>query len=234
MLRKPHTARELLAGHPYQPWTAEVSGGESRWPATLAVIAAIVIQYVLPDKLLPGPRYLLPGLEAVLLLPLVIANPRRLDHDSRDMRWLSIILIGVVNAANAVSLVLLVRYLLHGGKTDGRTLIYAAIGVWLTNVIVFALWFWEIDRGGPIARARPNAPLPGFLFPQMITTGVSPVSWAPTFLDYLYVAFTNATAFSPTDTMPLTARAKVLMSVESIAALLTSVLVIARAVGILK
>jgi hypothetical protein len=148
VLRKPHTARELLAGHPYQPWTAEVSGGESRWPATLAVIAAIVIQYVLPDKLLPGPRYLLPGLEAVLLLPLVIANPRRLDHDSRDMRWLSIILIGVVNAANAVSLVLLVRYLLHGGKTDGRTLIYAAIGVWLTNVIVFSLWFGRSTAAG--------------------------------------------------------------------------------------
>jgi uncharacterized membrane protein len=232
--RKSPVAREPEEiAAPAHRWSALASGGESRWPATLAVVAAIVIQYVLPDKLLPGPRYLLPALETVLLIPLVLVNPRRLDHDSRDTRWLSITLIAVVNAANAASLVLLVRYLLHGGKADGRTLIYAAIGVWLTNIIVFALWYWEIDRGGPITRARPNPPPPGFLFAQMTTPGLSSVAWAPTFVDYLYVAFTNATAFSPTDTMPLTRTAKMLMLVQSLASLTTIAIVGARAVNIL-
>jgi len=224
----------LGSTHPHRPWSARPSGGEPRWPATLAVLAAIVIQYALPDKLVPGPRYLIPALAAPLLIALVIANPRRYHRGSRDLRWLSITLIAVINAANAASLVLLVRYLLTGGKADGRTLIYAAIGVWLTNVIVFALWFWEIDRGGPIARARPGAPAPAFLFPQMATPGLTAAPWAPTFADYLYVAFTNASAFSPTDTMPLTRPAKMLMLVQSLASLATIAIVGARAVNILS
>ena len=224
----------LGSTHPHRPWSARPSGGEPRWPATLAVLAAIVIQYALPDKLVPGPRYLIPALAAPLLIALVIANPRRYHRGSRDLRWLSITLIAVINAANAASLVLLVRYLLTGGKADGRTLIYAAIGVWLTNVIVFALWFWEIDRGGPIARARPGSPAPAFLFPQMATPGLTTAPWAPTFADYLYVAFTNASAFSPTDTMPLTRPAKMLMLVQSLASLATIAIVGARAVNILS
>src|SRR5450759_919189 len=154
----PPPPRPSLGGtHPHRPWSARPSGGEPRWPATLAVLAAIVIQYALPDKLVPGPRYLIPALAAPLLIALVIANPRRYHRGSRDLRWLSITLIAVINAANAASLVLLGLYLLSGGKADGRTVIYAAIGVWLTNVIVFALWFWEIDRG---VDQRPAVGLP--------------------------------------------------------------------------
>ena len=109
-----------------------------------------------------------------------------------------------------------------------------AIQIWLTNVIVFGLWYWELDRGGPGARCRENHREPDFLFPQMSTPAAAPPSWAPRFLDYLYVAFTNATAFSPTDTLPLTAWAKVLMAIQSLASLLTVALVAARAVNILQ
>ena len=112
-------------------------------------------------------------------------------------------------------------------------LIFAAMQIWMTNVIVFGLWYWELDRGGPSARCRTSHREPDFLFPQMSTPAAAPPDWAPMFVDYLYVAFTNATAFSPTDTLPLTTWAKVLMAVQALASLLTVALVAGRAVNIL-
>ncbi|MDQ6920141.1 MAG: hypothetical protein M3256_25775 [Actinomycetota bacterium] len=147
---------------------------------------------------------------------------------------LAITLIAVVNLANLYSVVLLAYYLIHGGKAGGHELILSSIAIWLTNVAIFGLWYWEIDRGGPGARTHPVQQPPEFLYPQMSNPALAPADWRPTFLDYLYVSLTNATAFSPTDTMPLSRRAKALMSIQSLASLLTVALVAARAVNILS
>lgn len=133
-----------------------------------------------------------------------------------------------------VSLALLVHFLiLGGGRGIGTRLLIESIKVWLTNVLVFALWYWELDRGGPRVRGLPEHREPDFLFPRMSTPGCAPTHWAPHFADYLYVSFTNATAFSPTDTMPLTRGARMLMLIQALASLLTIALVAARAVNIL-
>jgi len=146
----------------------------------------------------------------------------------------AIVLIVLINVSNVVSLVELVDKLLFGTKAGGRALIIASVPIWLTNVIVFGLWYWELDRGGPACRLQPDHPRPDFLFPQMTAPGATSEPWSPTFLDYLYTSFTNATAFSPTDTMPLTPWAKLLMMVQSLASLLLVALVISRAVNILS
>lgn len=147
---------------------------------------------------------------------------------------MSIGLIAVVTAANFAAEGLLVHYLLKGGGSGGRSLVLSAAQIWFTNVAVFGLWFWEVDRGGPHMRTAPEPRAPDFLFPQMGAPESSPRGWRPAFLDYLYVAFTNASAFSPTDAMPLSVRIKSLMLIESIASFLTVGLVAARAVNILN
>jgi hypothetical protein len=163
-----------------------------------------------------------------------VAVPVRHARETAAHRIASLGLIAVVNAANVASLVLLVNSLLNGGASGGTLLVFAAMQIWLTNVIVFGLWYWELDRGGPSARCHEQHREPDFLFPQMTLPAAAPADWTPRFLDYLYVAFTNATAFSPTDTMPLTMWAKILMAVQSLASLLTVALVAARAVNILQ
>ncbi len=210
-----------------------ISSGESRWPATAAVTVALLIYVLLPDRLTPGPRYLLPVMELVLLIPLVIANPSRLTPESTNLRALSIALIALINAANAVSLVLLVRFLLRGGRANGRELVLAGVGIWVTQVLVWSLWYWELDRGGPVARCSVDHGPPDFLFPQMENPAVTNRRWSPRFVDYLYLSLTNSTAFSPTDTMPLSARAKLLMGGQALVSLTTIAIVGARAVNIL-
>lgn len=153
--------------------------------------------------------------------------------EASEVRVVSTSVIALLNLANVVSVALLVDHLLYGGITRGRPLLYGAVSVWLTNIIVFGLWFWELDRGGPVARARTNERHPDFQFPQMVTPEVAQPDWAPGFIDYLYVAFTNAAAFSPTDTMPLTRASKALMSAESLVSIVTVGIVAARAVNIL-
>jgi hypothetical protein len=218
---------------PAHGWDAP-SRGESRWPATAAVLIALAIQLALPGRLTLGPRYLVPGLAAALLLPLAIGNPSRLSHESRDLRVISLALIGLLGCANTYALALLVKLLLAGGTTAGRQLIYAAVGIWLTNIVVFGLAYWELDRGGPSGRARCDHPPPDFLFPQMSIPQLGDRPWFPGFVDYLYVALTNGTAFSPTDAMPLTQRTKLLMGLQSVVSLITLALVAARAVNILS
>jgi uncharacterized membrane protein len=211
------------------------SRGEPRWPALLAVIAAIALQLVLPDKLLEGlgNRALIPALEGALIVVLLIANPGLISKEQSRLRVVGVALIALITVANVVSLIELINALLYGTKAGGRSLVYASVPVWLTNVIVFGLWYWELDRGGPAARQLPEHPRPDFLFPQMSTPGSAP-GWTPDLLDYLYTSFTNATAFSPTDTMPLTAWAKLLMMLQSLASLVTVAVVISRAVNILS
>jgi uncharacterized membrane protein len=204
------------------------------WGPQLVVAGAIVLDVFLPDKLVLGPRWLLPSVEGLLLIGLAVASPHpRLRH-STLRRDVAIGLIGLVSAVNIFSLVELVRYLLQGHTAHGRPLIGAGIVLWVTNVLLFGLWYWELDRGGPIERAMNPDNQADFLFPQMDKAEFAPRGWMPGLIDYLYVSFTNATAFSPTDTMPLTPTAKVLMSAQSLASLLIIGLVVARAVNILQ
>ncbi|MEW2164827.1 hypothetical protein AB0912_17825 [Streptomyces sp. NPDC007084] len=219
--------------------------GEARLPGVLATLIAIALYLALPQQLLIAPRYVLPTLEVLLLVPLIAINPRRLTRQTRMFRVLSLTLVAVIAVSNLVALGILINELVYAGVKDGRDLLVAALQVWLTNIIVFGLAFWELDRGGPVSRTqlpRAELPLADFRFSQdenddaveEVADGASGTSdWVPTLVDYLYVSVTNSTAFSPTDTMPLTSRAKIMMSVESVSALLTSLLVIARAVSIL-
>ncbi len=211
------------------------SGGESRWPALLAVLAAISLQLVLPDALIRGlgNRALIPALEGALIVVLLVVNPGRISKEESRLRMIGVALIALISVANMVSLIELIHALLYGSSASGRSLVYASAPIWLTNVIVFGLWYWELDRGGPAYRRLSEHRQPDFLFPQMSTPGAAP-GWVPDFLDYLYTSFTNATAFSPTDTMPLTAWAKLLMMLQSLASLVTVAVVVSRAVNILR
>jgi uncharacterized membrane protein len=211
------------------------SRGEPRWPASIAVFVAIALQVILPERIVLGPRPLLPSLEGALALALLLTSPMRRGREPKVLRGVSIALIALINAANLVSLGYLVNDLLfpHSASISGRVLVYSSVPVWLTNIIVFALWYWELDRGGPGVRATEHRRAPDFLFPQMTAPGVTNGPWSPSFHDYLYVSFTNVTAFSPTDTMPLTGWAKLLMMIQSLASLLTVALVVSRAVNIL-
>ena len=217
----------------------EQARSEPRWPASLAVAGAMALYVVLPERLISGlgPRWLVPTLEGALGLTLLIASPHRITRESARLRSLAIALIALVNLANVVSLGQLVHELLRSGtpaSLGGRALVYASVPIWITNVLVFGLWYWELDRGGPVARMQSHRRQPDFLFPQMNAPECTTENWSPTFLDYIYTSFTNATAFSPTDTMPLTAWAKILMMVQSLASLLTVALVFSRAVNILS
>jgi hypothetical protein len=209
---------------------------EPRWPMRLALVAAIVLYATLPDRvLIPGSRYVVSALELALLAVLAALSPSRHHSTLPHVRAMAMVLVGLVSASNIATLVLLSHELVTGATAGGRDLVIAAIQIWLTNVIAFGFWYWELDRGGPVARMRPlreHAP-PDFLFAQMATPEWAPQRWRPLFVDYLYVSFTNATAFSPTDTMPLTVPAKILMAVQSAASLITVALVAARAVNIL-
>ncbi len=208
--------------------------GESRWPAAIAVVVAIVLQLRLPENLSLGPTYMVPILAVVLLIPLIVFNPHRFTPKSRDLRVVSIALIAAMNVGNVSSLALLLRRLVNGTKVDGRSLMLSAVEIWLTSVIIFALWLWEIDRGGPIARSRGEMADPDLLFAQMSDSSLTSRVWTPTFIDYLYVSLTNSTAFSPTDTLPLRTRTKMLMGVQSMASLATIAVLGARAVNILN
>ena len=211
------------------------SHGEARWPALAAVCVGIALQVLLPNRLIEGLGYraLVPALEGGLIAVLLVANPLRISKEESRLRVLGVLLIALISVANAVSLVELIHALLYVSKTSGRPLIYASVPIWLTNVIVFGLWYWELDRGGPANRERPSHRRPDFLFPQMSTPASSP-GWVPDFFDYLYTSFTNATAFSPTDTLPLTTWAKLLMMLQSLASLVTLAVVVSRAVNVLS
>jgi hypothetical protein len=219
--------------------------GEARLPAAAATALAIALYALLPDELLLGPRWAVPAVETVLLVSLLAVNPWRMDRETRWSRGTSLGLIALIAAGNLGSLGRTVTALLHqtSAAQDPGTLLLAALQIWLTDVLVFALAFSELDRGGPVARTRrPRRELPAadFRFSQDENAGaVQEVArsssersdWVPAFGDYLYVSLTNSSAFSPTDTMPLTTRAKALMGLEATAALLTSLLIISGGVG---
>ncbi len=204
------------------------------WHVQLAVLVALGLQVGLPARLVIGPVYVIPALEAVLLVALTVTTPKGYSGQSQVRKAIAVAMIMVTSVANAASLFLLVRYLAQGGKTGGEELILSALNLFVTNIIVFGLWYWEIDAGGPAIRHQDQKRLPDFFFPQLNAKELGPPDWMPTFIDYLYVSATNATAFSPTDTLPLTHRAKLLMLAQSLVSLLTIALVAARAVNILS
>ncbi len=204
------------------------------WAPQILIAAAILLDLTLSEKVTLGPYWLLPALEGLALLGLTASSPHPRVRHSPWRRRVAMGLTGLVSAANSASLVLLCHYLLQGGKANGRTLIGSGIVLWVTNVLLFGVWYWQIDRGGPLARTTEPELLPDFLFVQMSERRFAAPDWKPTLVDYLYTSFTNATAFSPTDTMPLTPAAKCLMTAQSLTALVTIGLVVARAVNILS
>lgn len=216
--------------------------GEHRLPPAIAVVIAGAAYALLPRSLLIGPRYVIPVIELALLVALIATNPTRMTKETRWSRQASIVLASLVIVSNLFALGMLVDAMTEKG-TEAGPLLIAAGQVWLTGVIGFGLLFWELDRGGPVARrVKTHAEMQAadWRFSQdenhdavaeVAGSASKNSGWIPTFPDYLYVSLTNSSAFSPTDTMPLSVRAKALMGVEATAALLTSLLVIARAVG---
>jgi uncharacterized membrane protein len=234
MTRAGEVERDVAGAH--LPAWRRKTRGELRWPVSVTVVIAIVLQTLLPGQLSlrPLPGWLMPVLEGALLVGLFISNPVRIEHRARFVRWASLVLVFLLTGANATSAVLLVREILsgHAGSAAGPLLASGA-AIWATNVIAFALWYWEFDRGGPVHRAHGTFQYLDFLFPQMTVNELVPPDWEPRFVDYLYLSFTNATAFSPTDVMPLARWAKLTMLVQSAVSLALAALVIARAINIL-
>ena len=206
--------------------------GETRLWIGVALAGAIALQVVLPARFVLHPAYIAPAVQAVLVIVLGMAHPDRFTHRSQRLRVMSQILLGLVAATNAISLGMLIHVIVTGSHIKAVELLLGGGEIWVTNVIVFGLWFWEYDRGGPAARASGHNDEPDLLFPQMTDEHLAR-NWEPIFLDYLFVSFTNSTAFSPTDTMPLSRWSKVLFAVQAAVSLITVALVAARAVNIL-
>jgi hypothetical protein len=179
--------------------------------------------------------WLLPvGPEAAILVIDAFKRPHRKLQQLGIRREVGIGLTALASAANAVLVVAVIASLISGEEKSGAQLLLKGITVWTTNVILFGLWFWIFDRGGPVRRLRPSPPPPDFQFPQMENPELAAPGWRPHFVDYMYVSYTNSIAFSPTDAMPLSRWAKLLMLVESATSALVVLLVAARAVNIFK
>jgi hypothetical protein len=220
------------------------------WLARGAVLVIVALQIGMVNDLTIGPRWLAPCLELALLIPLSIVTAwtqRRARKASTDNQWslvgrdrkilrrLAIALTALVTLMNFGALARLIAAILAGQAGSGRTLLLDAINIWVTNVIIFGLWFWALDRGSPTASWLQPEQKRDFLFTQQMAADPERFAdWSPGFIDYLFLAFTNATAFSPADTFPLTVRAKLLMMAESAISLATIALVASRAVGILS
>lgn len=207
---------------------------EPAWHVQAALLLAIFLQFVLTSNLTVGPKYVITGFELVLLVGLALIHPRNRPSILKLRHSLAIALIVFISLANITSLILVIHSLFGANLENGRSLILSGMTIYLTNIIIFGLWYWELDSNGVQGQLPGVTPI-DFLFPQM-TPGehaLKPGAWAPTFFDYLYVSVTNAASFSPSDTPPLTHRAKLLMATQSLVSLLTVVLVATRAISIL-
>ncbi len=216
--------------------TADKDFREDRWPASLALLVCIGLYILLPASLTIRPWWLIPVIEIIPLITLSITHRHRHPGEPVWTRTVTIAMIIVITLSNIWSVYFLVHHLLYstGQATVGRQLIFNAVIIWTTNVIIFGLWFWELDRGGPGVRGTPGQSAPDFQFPQMENPKLAQANWRPRYLDYLYVSMTNSAAFSPTDAMPLTRRAKALMALASLISIVTLLVVASRAINILK
>jgi hypothetical protein len=211
--------------------------GERRWPMALAVIAAGVLRLALPTQLRLGDaRWLFIVVLAVLLVALVMGDPGIIDQQKTWLRVLTSVLIGLITLVNGAATVRLVVAIVNGRAftTDAKILLAAGGAIWLTNVIAFGLWYWDLDRGGAAARALGLGKRAAFVFPEMSNTDLVGEGWTPKFVDYLHLSFNSATAFSTTDVSAIRPWAKIMMIIEEILSLVVAILVVARAVNILK
>jgi uncharacterized membrane protein len=215
------------------------------------VLTAASLYATLPSNFISGghstgvfaaARWVVPALTVLLLAPLALSVPQQRLLRSATSRASALRLsrrvaalgvIAIVTVANGASIVLLVHLLVSGAHAQANVLLRAGVHMWCTNVLVFGLWFWQVDGGGPVQRRLDSGRRGDFLFPQQALPDEESQGWQPNFLDYLYLSYTNATAFSPTDAMPLSRRIKMLMLVQSAASLLLAIMVVARAVNIL-
>jgi len=230
---------EEAASNQDPPASSEPVGGtqpiaEARWPMAGAILAAMVLTVLLPDALRIGPPWLLPLIEGILLVAIVAGDGHRVDRRSSFLRILSIGLVSVLVIEALWSTGWLIHGLVVGNSltNSASALLSAGASVWVSNNIAFALLYWEVDGGGAVARAHHAPQHPDFAFPQQMNPRIGRPGWRPRFVDYLYLGFTNATAFSPTDVMPLTPRVKVAMAVQSVISLAILGLVVARAVNV--
>jgi hypothetical protein len=217
---------------------------ESRWEAAPAVVVVIGLQLTLAlvSRELHWKLWALPwwvwilavGPEAALLVALVWEPAFRTLERIGHRRNVALMLLAIISLENAVALVTLIGSLVSGHEKSGGQLLLKGLTIWGTNVIAYGLWFWGFDRGGPVKRREPDPPPPDFQFPQMENPQLAAPGWYPRLVDYIYVSFTNSIAFSPTDAMPLSRRAKLLMLSESAVSATTILLVAARSVNILK
>ena len=209
--------------------------GEARWPMVFAVVAVIVLTLLLPHDLVTRPRWGVPIVEALLLIAVIVADPGKIDLVSPRVRVLSITLIALLVATTLWCTAQLIVELIRGGPatSSGGALLAAGGIVWLSNCLSFGLLYWELDSGGPAVRAHGLPAHPDFAFPQQLNPELAPEYWRPRFVDYMYLGFTSATAFSPTDAMPLRAWNKIAMMAQSTISLVLLGLVIARAVNVL-
>jgi hypothetical protein len=203
----------------------------------LAVLAAGGLRAVLPSQLRSGDaRWVFIVVVAGLLVILIIGDPGRIDRDSASLRMLTGSLIGLISVVNAVAAVRLVAGIIGAASfsTDANVLLASGGAIWLSNVIAFGLWYWDLDRGGAAARARGDGRQPAFIFPEMINVQYVGDDWYPKFMDYFHLSFTTATAFSPTDVSAIRPWAKLMMMAEAAISLVVAILVVSRAVNILK
>jgi uncharacterized membrane protein len=210
------------------------SAAEPRWPMATAVLAATLLFLGTPHRgRLPG-WWVGPVLQLVLLGFLIAQDPGRIDRRSPTLHRLMVTLLVVMTVGTALSVTVLAVDILAGVKgVTATVLLGRGAAIWVENVIVFSLWYWQLDRGGPAERAAGALIPPSFAFPENATPELAPPGWRPTYPDYLYLAYTNATAFSPTDTLPVRRWAKLTMMVQSTLSLVIAILVLARAINIL-
>jgi hypothetical protein len=198
----------------------------------VAVLVVVALQVGAPHAgRVPG-WWVFPVLEIVLLVAVMVADPGRIDRRSASSRWLTIALFALMTLGILVALLILMIDIVGGFEGITATnLLGRGAALWLANVLIFSLWYWELDRGGPAERAAESEIPPSFAFPENATPELAAKGWVPRYPDYLYLSFTNATAFSPTDTLPLRVWAKMVMMLESGISLVTAILVIARAIN---
>jgi hypothetical protein len=218
------------------PEVAAHERGEHWWPMALAVLSTGLLRLALPSQLRDDDaRWVLGVVLGVLVVVLVLGDPGRIDRPVRWLRILRDVLISIITLTNATAVARLVSAIVDGSKwtNDAKVLLGAGAAVWLINVIAFALWYWDLDRGGPAARALGTGSSPAFIFPEMTNPEFVPAGWEPMFFDYLHLSFGVATAFSPTDVSAVKRWAKWVMMAEESVSLVVALLVIARAINIL-
>jgi hypothetical protein len=230
----PDNAKPPSPHRPLDHARRELALQDPLWPEQLTVFVVILLSLTLPDQLTVGPPWLVPTAEGALFVALVATTPRGRRREPRGRRHLRIGLVSLMSAANVASLFFLARFGIDADKVNGHALLGGAIVLWVTAVLLFALWYWEMDRGGPIERAAEPETGIDFVFPQMQDPRWAPDGWLPRMPDFLYLSFVNAATFAPPEShFPITSIGKLVLSLQALAALVTDTLIVARAVNML-